>query len=810
MIGNAFRRLGFCKQKYGSSFQYKVCKWLGLDFNEYNVEESIETIEKTPSKKTKSSKKNTLSWRNHKIHLKLVAQANVLNPISFFETSLDIDLKMFEYRIQKVEDQTQFIEFQTSFCDVGFAHMGLGNEDYEHKKEDEIFLHLERPDRFSSTIEKIKGTNEKELLLNGVSITTNETLNSFNYAAFSYPKVNDIKIKRPFEISTATISRELFFEVMSNDAKFKHDWENVRNIQFDRLKNFLDFHIVNDKCKEPKYPISVNDWYLAIDFCNGLSRRCGLQPAYSKYPEKHIKCSVVLNKEGKKVAQIEKPLVYLKNRDTMNLSSTIEDIERSIRMQTKLKTSQRELNELKASIGSRNPTPDEIEEINELEQSIATYDLFVEDRKKTIEILKRFMDQDAYVRDDVGHIQYVVKPIDESNGFRLPMEVEWVYAAQANTNTRYSGSNNPKEVSWFGQLNPYAPRSFQVNTNQISSNGLPIYEEKNLGVYTKRDINFQDFYQSRLKKPNAWGIYDMSGNLWEWTQDFFNPILLQDVLNLKESKMEITSSVLQQKTSHNFLIKPTYDLTKDYDASEIQDKRKPIKPLNNANYIDKLSTLNRRDFGLDIDKKSKKKLNVNEITIKGGGNSGLTSSFAKTGLIGYRQRALKVNMFIPELFEQYKEYILALYYYAKQIWKSSRIKPSGEEDIFISKTGVANIGFINEIDDMLDLEYREAYFFDDINFATPLFVMILHGAIQKTAKYFELNDNGQLIEDLVMDKFSTNGAEDTEAYEQINIDNVAPLPINVNLTDTLDQVEGKIAPNVENMHIGIRLIRYLD
>lgn len=797
MIGSAFRRLGFCKQKYGSSFQYKVCKWVGLDFNAYDAQTQDKSIANTlANKKTKSPQKNTISWDYHRTRLKLAAQTNMDKSTYLREQYLDIDLKMFEYSIKKVEDETKFIEFQTSFCDVGFAHMGLGSEDYEHKKEDEIFLHLERPDRFSSSKETVPKSKEKKLLLHSTcfksrGLLIQEDIDSFNYAAFSYPKINDIKIQRPFEISTTTITRELFFEIMSNDSKFKNDLEKVRNIKFDRLKNFLDFHIVNDKCKEPMYPISVNDWYLAIDFCNALSRRCNLKPAYTKVPEQHLKCNVVLNKEGRKIAQIEKPIVYLKNKDIMNLSRTIEDIEQSLRMKTKLKNDKKELKELKDEIGSRSPTFDEISDMNHLQNEIDNYDLFEKDRKKTIEILQRFMEQEAYVRDDFGHIQYRINPINDANGFRLPMEVEWVYAAQANTNTRYSGSNKPNDVSWFGQFHQYPPN------------------EKHIGVYTKKDEFFQDFYPSKLKMPNAWGIYDMSGNLWEWTQDFFNPLLLQEVSDLKDSKMKITSDIFRKKTTNDVLTKPTYDLAGDYNRREIMDKSVRIVPLNNENYNDQLSTMNGKNFGLDVDQKTSKKLNVNEITIKGGGNSGLTSSFAKSGLIGYRQRALKVNMYIPEVFEQFKEYILALYYYGKQIWKAEKIKSNSDDDVFFIKTNVPNLGFINEAEDLMDREYREAFLFDDINFSTPLFVMIID-AFERTSQYFRLYENGQLIEDLVMDGFSMDAAERKDAYERINIDNVAPLPTNVTLTHTLHQDTSKIIPNVENMHIGIRLVRYLD
>lgn len=74
--------------------------------------------------------------------------------------------------------------------------------------------------------------------------------------------------------------------------------------------------------------------------------------------------------------------------------------------------------------------------------------------------------------------------------YRLPAEAEWEYAARAGTNTIWYG--NLDEIAWYNE---------------------------NSGITT---------HSVGKKRPNAFGLYDMLGNVWEWTADRYDPSYYQD------------------------------------------------------------------------------------------------------------------------------------------------------------------------------------------------------------------------------------------------------------------------------------------
>ncbi|KPA15221.1 serine/threonine protein kinase [Candidatus Magnetomorum sp. HK-1] len=86
---------------------------------------------------------------------------------------------------------------------------------------------------------------------------------------------------------------------------------------------------------------------------------------------------------------------------------------------------------------------------------------------------------------------------DNRRLYRLPTEAEWEYAARSGTTTPFA----------FGNC---------LSTNDANYNGNRPLSGCSTGIYRKSPITVATL------KANAWGLYDMHGNVYEWCNDWYS------------------------------------------------------------------------------------------------------------------------------------------------------------------------------------------------------------------------------------------------------------------------------------------------
>ena len=108
--------------------------------------------------------------------------------------------------------------------------------------------------------------------------------------------------------------------------------------------------------------------------------------------------------------------------------------------------------------------------------------------------------------DDAQEFIKKLNELEKIDKYYLPTEAEWEYACRAGSTNKWCfGQDEAKlgEYAWYDD--GYRPKT---------DRGLWHYDESERASHLKT-------YPVGQKKPNAWGLYDVHGNVWEWCQDWY-------------------------------------------------------------------------------------------------------------------------------------------------------------------------------------------------------------------------------------------------------------------------------------------------
>ncbi len=149
-------------------------------------------------------------------------------------------------------------------------------------------------------------------------------------------------------------------------------------------------------------------------------------------------------------------------------------------------------------------------------------------------------------------LQELKESVPTALSFRLPSETEWEYAARGGKHWRdgfqFSGSNDIDLVAWY-----------ENNAGKITNPAVLRHLKNTEKGTTTHEVG--------RKAANQLGIFDMSGNVWEWCEDYFQKDPNRIPVDGSPCRFESAERVLRGGCHHNWPIHCTvhkrYAITPD-------------------------------------------------------------------------------------------------------------------------------------------------------------------------------------------------------------------------------------------------------
>ena len=132
--------------------------------------------------------------------------------------------------------------------------------------------------------------------------------------------------------------------------------------------------------------------------------------------------------------------------------------------------------------------------------------------------------------------------------YRLPSEAEWEYGCRAATTTVFHSGET-------------------ITTELVNYNGNCTYLEEGKGLYREETVEVGTFL------PNAFGLYEMQGNVWEWCEDGWHENYREASKNGRAWTDNHSQTTLRVLRGGSWYSNPSYcrsayryDLSRDYDG----------------------------------------------------------------------------------------------------------------------------------------------------------------------------------------------------------------------------------------------------